>query len=41
LALGSKESRRTSPPVDRDYRGEPKSFGASDMPAGFSNEEQQ
>jgi hypothetical protein len=30
-----------SAPVDRDYRGELKNFGASDMPAGFYNEEQQ
>jgi hypothetical protein len=30
-----------SGPVDRYYGGEPKSFGASDMPGGFYNEEQQ
>lgn len=30
-----------SSPADRDYRGLPKNFGASDMPAGFYNEEQQ
>jgi hypothetical protein len=29
-----------SSPADRDYRGVLKSFGASDMPAGFYNEEQ-
>jgi len=30
-----------SSPADRDYRGVLKSFGASDMPAGSYNEEQQ
>jgi len=29
-----------SAPVDRDYGGEPKSFGARDMPRAFDTEEQ-
>ena len=27
--------------VDRNYRGEPKTFGASDLPGGFYTEEEQ